>query len=134
MSSWNTKELFQILLFHNVLIEKLKINDLSNIDLLHELPFYDKLSVVKISKGFREYARSYKVEIIEPKDPLVQLEANKSIIKDLFKYLLNEMKGFKYQRKVTVLLYKHKLNGDNSNNVFYLAPFLEILRSHEMQC
>ena len=37
-------------------------------------------------------------------DPLVQLEANKSIIKDLFRDLLNEMKGFKYQITLKVLL------------------------------
>ena len=39
---------------------------------------------------------SYKVEIIERKDPIVQLEASKSSIKDLFNDLLNETKGFKY--------------------------------------
>ena len=39
---------------------------------------------------------SYKVEIIDLKDSLAQLEASKSIIEDLFKDLLNEMKGFKY--------------------------------------
>ena len=31
---------------------------------------------------------------MEPKDSFVQLEASKSNIKDLFKDLLNEMKGF----------------------------------------
>ena len=41
MSFWDTKELFQILLFQNVLIEKPKIKHLSNIELLHELPLYD---------------------------------------------------------------------------------------------
>ena len=41
------KKLFQILPFYNVLIEKSKIKHLSNIELLHELPFYDQLSVVK---------------------------------------------------------------------------------------
>ena len=46
-------------------------------ELLHELPFYDELSVVEISNAFRRYARSYKVEIIEPKDPLAKLEASK---------------------------------------------------------
>ena len=46
------------------------------------------------------------------KDALAQLEASKSSIKDLFKDLLNEMKGFKYQITVTVLLCKHKKNGD----------------------
>ena len=38
---------------------------------------------------------SYKVEIIERKDPIVQLQASKSSIKDLFNDLLNETKGFK---------------------------------------
>ena len=30
-------------------------------------------------------------------DPLVQLEASKSVIEDLFRDLLIKMKGFKYQ-------------------------------------
>ena len=98
--------------FYNAFIDKPKIKHLSNIELLHELPFYDELSVVKKSNTFKVYERSYKVEIIESKDPLVQLEASKSSIEDLFKDLLNEMKGFKYQITVTVLLYKYKINGD----------------------
>ena len=73
------KKIFQILPFY-VLIEKPKLNHLSNIQLLRELPFYDELSVVEISKTFKRYARSYKVEITEPKDPLIQLEASKSSI------------------------------------------------------
>ena len=40
---------------------------------------------------------SYKVEIVEKKDPIVQLKASKLIIKNLFSDLLNETKGFKYQ-------------------------------------
>ena len=51
------KKLFQILPFY-VLIEKPKIKHLSNIKLLHELPFYDELSVVEISKAFKGYPRS----------------------------------------------------------------------------
>ena len=65
--------------------------------LLHELPVYDKLSMVEASNVFRRYARNYKIEIIDSKDPLVQLEASKSSIEDLFKEHLNEMKGFIYQ-------------------------------------
>ena len=49
---------------------------------------------------------SYKVEIVEKKDLIVQLEASKSSIKDLFSNLLNETKGFKYQITVNVLLNK----------------------------
>ena len=35
------------------------------------------------------------IEIIDSKDPLVQLEASKSSIKYLFKEVLFEIKGFK---------------------------------------
>ena len=67
MSFWDEKEikiLFQELLFY-VLTEKPHIKRLKNIDLLHELPFYDELSIVKISQAFKRYARSYKIEIID---------------------------------------------------------------------
>ena len=53
---------------------------------------------------------SYKVEIIEKKDPIKQLEASKSSIKDLFSDLLNETKGFKYQITLKVMLKKYKRN------------------------
>ena len=59
------------------------------------LPFYEQLSVIKTNEAFRGYAMSCKVEIIENKDPIVPLEANKSSIRDLFNDLLNETKGFK---------------------------------------
>ena len=52
----------------------------------------------------------YKVEIIERKDPIIQLEASRSSIKDLFSNLLNETEGFKYQITVKVLLKKYRLN------------------------
>ena len=32
-------------------------------DMLRELPFYDELSIVKISKAFREYGRSYNIAL-----------------------------------------------------------------------
>ena len=55
---------------------------------------------------------SYKVEIVEKKEPIVQLKASKSSIKDLFSDILNETKDFKYQITVNVLLKKYKLNGE----------------------
>ena len=61
-----------------------------------------------MSKALGWYARSYKVELMDSKDPLAQLEVNKSSIKDLFKDLLDETKGFKYQVTVNVLLKKNK--------------------------
>ena len=43
---------------------------------------------------------------------MVQLVPTRSSIKDLFKDLLDEIKGFKYQITVKVLLRKHKETGD----------------------
>ena len=101
---------FKELSFYNVSIEKPKIKRLKNIDLLAELPFYDQLNIIKTDHAFSGYAMSYKVEIVDKKDLIVQLEASKSSIKDLFNDLLNETKGFKYQINVKVLLKKYKLN------------------------
>ena len=58
------------------------------------------------------YATSYKVEIIERKNPIVQLKESKSSLKDLFSDLLNETKGFKYQITEKFLLKKYKPNGE----------------------
>ena len=44
---------------------------------------------------------SYSVEL---KDPLIQLEASKTSIKDLFGDLLDKTKDFKYQITVKILL------------------------------
>ena len=65
----------------------------------------------------------YKVEIIERKDPLVQSEASKSSIKDLFNDLLNETKAFKYQITVKVLLKKYKLKGEIEFAPVYFNSF-----------
>ena len=75
MSFWDKKEakrLFRELPFYNLLIEQPKIKHLSNIDLLHALPFYVELSLLQISKAFKRYAKSYKIEIIDLKGPLPQ--------------------------------------------------------------
>ena len=51
MSFWNEKEtkiLFKKLPFYNASINKPYIKSPNNINLLHELPFYDELIIVKI--------------------------------------------------------------------------------------
>ena len=63
---------FKELPFYNKPIEKPKIKRLKNIDLLSELPFYEELCVIKTDHAFRGYAKSFKVEIIEGKDPHYQ--------------------------------------------------------------
>ena len=92
---------FKELPFYNKSIKKPKVKRLKNIDRLIELP-----------QAFSGHAASYKVGIVERKDPIVQLEASKLSIKNLFSDLLNETKGFKYQITVKVLLKKYKLNGE----------------------
>ena len=72
--------------------------------MLSELPFYEELSIIKTDQAFKGYAMSYKTETIDKKDPLTQLEASKSSIKDLFNDLVDETKGFEYQINVKVLL------------------------------
>ena len=89
---------FKELPFYNKTIEK-PVKRLKNIDQLAE-----QLSVTKTDQAFKGYAMSYKGEIIERRDPIVQLEASKLSIKNLFSDLLNETKGFKYQITVDVLL------------------------------
>ena len=122
MSFWNEKEakrLFLELPFYNVLTVKPNIKHSKNIDLLHELSFYDEFSILQISKAFKGYARSYKIEIIDLKDLLAPLEASKSSIKAFLKDLLDEIKGFKYQIKVKFLLSKYKVNGDREFSPVY---------------
>ena len=77
---------FKELPLYNKHIEKPKTKRLKNIDLLCELPFYEELNVIKTNHTIRGYAMSYKVEIIEKKDPIKQLEASKLTIKDLLIY------------------------------------------------
>ena len=85
---------------------------LRNIDLLSELPFYEELSIIKTNNAFRGYTISFKVQIIEKKDPINQLEVSKSSIKDLFRDLLNETKHLRYQITLNILSKKYKPNGE----------------------
>ena len=86
---------FKELSFYNNQIKNPKIKHLKNIDLDSELPFHEELNVTKTDHTFRGHAMSQKVEIVDKKDPFIQLEAIKTSIKDLFKELLNETEGFK---------------------------------------
>ena len=76
---------------------------------------------------------SYKVEIIERKDPIVQLEASESSIKDLFSNLLNETKGFKYQITANVLLKKYNLNGETEFAPDYFNSVTKTVINHRFR-
>ena len=89
LSKIDTVEHFKELPFYNNPIEKPKLKRLTDINLLAELPLYEQLSIIKTNEAFRGYIMSYKVEIVERKDLILQLKASKSSIKDLFSDLLN---------------------------------------------
>ena len=76
--------------FYNKPVER-PVKHLKNIDPLVELHFYEQLSVIKTDQAFNGYAMSYKVEMIEKKDPILQLEASKLSINNLSNDLLNEL-------------------------------------------
>ena len=129
---WDNKNLLKILPFYNIVIdfmEKPRIKRLSNAELLYELPFYDSLNIKEISKAFKRYPKSFSIEIIDSKDPLIQLESSKSCIKDLFKDLLYEMKGFKYQITMNISLSKEKINGDTEYSSVYFNSITKTIIS-----
>ena len=112
-------------------IEKTKIKRLKHLDLLSELPFYEQLNVIKTNHAFRGYEMSYKVEIIEKKDPIKHLEASKSSIKGLFSDLLNDTKGFKYQITLNVMIRKYKPNEETDFRSFYFNSTTETVINHK---
>ena len=77
------------------------VKRLKNIDGLAE-----QLTVIKTNDAFKGYAISNKLEMVERKYPIAQLDASKLSIKNLFSDLLNETKGFKFQITVESLLKK----------------------------
>ena len=105
--------------FYNTFIEKLDVKKLNNVQLLKELPFYDELSIVKIRAAFSGYGRSYKIEIVDKRDVAIQLKVSEIVIKKLFRDLLIELKGFKYQITLAVLLSKIKNNSEIEYSPLY---------------
>ena len=87
------------------------VKKFSNVELMSELPFYKDLSVKEVREAFKRYAKSFRVEIVDRKDSIIQLYSSKRCISELFGELLSEMKGFKYQIALFVTLKKHKLDG-----------------------
>ena len=132
-SHYDVIDYFIELAFYNKPIKKLKVKRSKDIDQIIELPFYEQMDVIKIDEAFRGYAMSYKVQIVERKDPIVQLKASKLSIKNLFSDLLNETKGFKYQITVKVLLKKYKLDGEIEFRPVYFNSVTKTVTNHRLQ-
>ena len=67
--------------------------------------------MLKNKTAFSGYGRSYKIEIVDKKDVIVQLESSEIALKELFKDFLLQLKGFKYQITLCILLSKVKNSG-----------------------
>ena len=103
------KELLKVLPFYDSFIGVPRVKKLSNVQLLKEIRFYDQWNIIKNKAAFSGYAQSCKVEIVDKKDVIVQLKSSEISIKDLFKDLLVELKDFKYQLPLNILLSKQKV-------------------------
>ena len=78
---------------------------------------------MKKSTAFSGYAQSYRIEIVEKRDVIVQIKASKIGIVELFKDLLIELEGFKYQITLCVVLSKVK----NNSKVEYSSVYFNSL-------
>ena len=130
MHSWDANKIFQLLPFYDSYIEKPQVKKLNNVQLLKALPFYDKLSIVQNNTAFSGYARSYKIEIVDKRDVAVQLKASKISIVELFKDLLIELKGCKYQINFPVLLSKIENSGEiEYSPVYFISLTKTVINS-----
>ena len=75
---------------------------------------------------------SYKVKLIEKKDPMKQLKRSKSSTKDLFNNLLNETKGFNYQIMLQFMLRKYKSNEEIEITPFYFNLTTKTVINHKL--
>ena len=115
--------------FYNVLIVNCK--GYCNVKFMSELPFYKDLSVKEISDAFKRYAKSYRVEIVDKKDQMIQLYSSKGRVSKLFGELLGEMKGFKYQITLFITLKKNKLDGTVEYAAVYLNSFVKTVINYD---
>ena len=76
---------------------------------------------------------SYKAELIEKKDPVLQLETSKLSIKDLFSDLLKETKGFKYLITVQILLKKYKPNKEIEFALVYFNSVTKLVINNKFR-
>ena len=128
------KQFLKILPFYNVLIDYVKsdvVKKYFNVKLMSELLFYKDLSVKEISEAFKKYVKSYRVEIVDKKDPMIQLYSSRKRIAELLGELLSEMKGFKYQITLFITLKKGKLDGTVEYAAVYLNSFIKTVINYD---
>ena len=89
------------------------------------------MSIVKNKTAFSGYAQSYKIEIVDKRYVVVQLKASEISIVELFKDLLIELKGFKYQIILVILLSKMKNSGEIEYSPVYFNSLTKMVISNK---
>ena len=114
-----------------VFVKSDAVKKFNNVKFMSELPFCKDLSVEEVGEAFKRYAKSYRVEIVDKKDPMIQLYSSKGRITKLFGGLLSEMKGFKYQITLFVTLQNSKLDGTVEYATVYLNSFVNTVINYD---
>ena len=130
----DNKQFLKILPFYNVLTDYVKSDAAKmycNVKFMSKFPFYKDLEVKEISDAFTRYAKSYRVAIVNKKDPMILLYSIEKRITELFGELLSEMKGFKYQITLFVTLRKSKLDGTIEYAAVYLNSFIKTVINYD---
>ena len=91
--------------FYKQPIEKPRIKEFKNYQLLRELPLYNDINILKKKRNLEGMSK-HKVELINNKNLSDSLSVSKNSIKHLFDELLREKKGFKYIISVKITLKK----------------------------
>ena len=61
---WEANEIFKILPFYNTFIDKPKVKNLNKAELLKDLPFYNKLNIVKIKAALVVMLKVIKLKLL----------------------------------------------------------------------
>ena len=71
-------------------------------------PIPEKRTIISlVEKALRKYAQSFKIELRDKMDPLIQLQKSRKAIEYLFKNLLVQTKGFKFVETLQVTFLKN---------------------------
>ena len=71
----------------------------------------DIITINQISKALKGYTSSFKIDIIDDKDPLVQLQNTRSALRNHIKNELSAMKGLKFIESLKITLWKPQDDG-----------------------
>ena len=91
------------------------------------------MSIVKNKTAFSSYAQSYKIEIVDKRDVVVQLKASEISIKKLFKDLLLKLKGFRHQITLAILLIKMKNSGEIEYSPVYFNSLTKTVTNNKFK-